>query len=101
PPVTKTLAKLVATHPSKGWNDAVDKEAHRTFLNWMGCAIGAAKHESVAAAIGAVNMLNPSPQSSVLGRGEKVDMTGAALINGIASHTFDFDDTHLKTIIHP
>jgi hypothetical protein len=22
-------------------------------------------------------------------------------INGITSHTFDFDDTHLKTIIHP
>jgi 2-methylcitrate dehydratase PrpD len=37
----------------------------------------------------------------VLGRSEKVDMGSAALINGITSHTFDFDDTHLKTIIHP
>jgi 2-methylcitrate dehydratase PrpD len=25
----------------------------------------------------------------------------AALMNGITSHTFDFDDTHLKTVIHP
>src|SRR5688572_11452872 len=25
----------------------------------------------------------------------------AALMNGTTSHTFDFDDTHLKTIIHP
>jgi len=25
----------------------------------------------------------------------------AALLNGISSHVFDFDDTHLKTIIHP
>jgi 2-methylcitrate dehydratase PrpD len=25
----------------------------------------------------------------------------AALINGISSHEFDFDDTHLKTVIHP
>jgi 2-methylcitrate dehydratase PrpD len=101
PPVTKTLAKLVATHPSRGWSDAVDHEAHRTFLNWAGCAVGAAKHESVESALGAVNMLKPAPQSSILGRTEKVDMTGAALINGISSHTFDFDDTHLKTIIHP
>ena len=23
------------------------------------------------------------------------------MLNGIASHTFDFDDTHLRTIIHP
>jgi len=37
----------------------------------------------------------------VLGRSEKLDMCNAALVNGITSHTFDFDDTHLKTIIHP
>src|SRR5690606_28503146 len=34
-------------------------------------------------------------------RSEKVDIGSAALINGITSHTFEFDDTHLKTIIHP
>jgi 2-methylcitrate dehydratase PrpD len=101
PPITQILAKFVATHPSRGWNDAVDHEAHRTFLNWVGCAVGAAKHESAQAALGAVRMLEPAPQSSILGRGEKVDMASAALVNGITSHTFDFDDTHLKTIIHP
>ncbi|MCZ8253076.1 MAG: MmgE/PrpD family protein [Hylemonella sp.] len=101
PPVTQTLARYVATHPSRGWSDAVEHEAHRTFLNWLGCAVGAAQHESAHAALGAVQMLQPAQQASVLGRTEKVDMAGAALINGITSHTFDFDDTHLKTIIHP
>jgi 2-methylcitrate dehydratase PrpD len=101
PPVTQVLAKFVATHPSRGWSDSVDHEAHRTFMNWVGCAIGAAKHESAEAALGAVRMLQPAPQSSVLGRSDKVDMASAALVNGITSHTFDFDDTHLKTIIHP
>jgi len=101
PPVTRTLAKFVATHPSRGWSDAVDREAHRTFLNWVGCAVGAARHESVEAALGALAMLRPSPQAAVLGRAERLDMAGAALVNGISSHTFDFDDTHLKTIIHP
>jgi 2-methylcitrate dehydratase PrpD len=101
PPVTRTLAKFVASHPSRGWSDAVEKEAHRTFLNWAGCCVGAARHESVAAALGAVHMLEPAAQSSILGRTEKVDMASAALVNGISSHTFDFDDTHLKTIIHP
>jgi 2-methylcitrate dehydratase PrpD len=37
----------------------------------------------------------------VLGRDERVDMASAALLNGISSHTFDYDDTHLRTIIHP
>jgi 2-methylcitrate dehydratase PrpD len=101
PSVTQILAQFVATHPSRGWSDAVDHEAHRTFLNWLGCAVGAAHHEAADAALAAVNMLQPSPQASVLGRTERVDMASAALLNGITSHTFDFDDTHLKTIIHP
>ena len=101
PEITKILAQFVATHPSKGWSDAVDHEAHRTFMNWLGCAVGAAHHEAADAALAAVNMLQPAPQASVLGRSEKVDMASAALLNGITSHTFDFDDTHLKTIIHP
>lgn len=101
PPVTQILAQHVATHPSRGWSDAVDHEAHRTFMNWLGCAVGAARHEAADAALAAVQVLQPAAQASVLGRAEKVDMASAALINGITSHTFDFDDTHLKTIIHP
>jgi 2-methylcitrate dehydratase PrpD len=101
PPVTQVLAKYVATHPSRGWGDAVDHEALRTFFNWVGCAVGAARHEAAEAALGAVKMLDPAPQATILGRTEKVDMASAALVNGITSHTFDFDDTHLKTVIHP
>lgn len=101
PAVTQTLARFVASHPSRGWSDAVDHEAHRTFMNWLGCAVGAAQHESAHAALAAVKLLQPAAQASVLGRAEKVDMASAALVNGITSHTFDFDDTHLKTIIHP
>jgi hypothetical protein len=44
PPITSILARFVATHPSRGWSDAVDHEAERTFYNWLGCAIGAARH---------------------------------------------------------
>jgi 2-methylcitrate dehydratase PrpD len=79
----------------------VDHEAHRTLLNWLGCAVGAAHHEAPSAALAAVQLLQPAPQATLLGRAERVDMASAALINGISSHTFDFDDTHLKTVIHP
>ena len=101
PPITQALARFVATHPSRGWSDAVDHEAHRTFLNWAGCAVGAATHEAMEAALAGIRMLEPAPQATLLGRADRVDMAGAALLNGISSHTFDFDDTHLKTIIHP
>ncbi len=101
PPVTRTLGEFAAMHPSRGWDDAVDREAHRTLVNWIGCAIGASHHAAGEAALAAVREFEPAPQSSILGRNDRVDMASAALVNGITSHTFDFDDTHLRTIIHP
>lgn len=101
PPITRLLAEFVANHPSRGWSDTIEHEAHRTLMNWVGCAVGASHHEAAEAALRAVAVLQPAPQATVLGRKERVDITNAALLNGITSHTFDFDDTHLKTIIHP
>src|SRR4051812_8381483 len=101
PPITRILAEFVARHPSRGWSDAVDREAVRTIFNWAGCAIGASRHATLEASLKAVIELEPSKQAGILGRGERVAIASAALLTGISSHTFDFDDTHLKTIIHP
>ncbi len=101
PPITRMLCEFVTKHPSQGWDAGVEREAHRTLQNWVGCAIGASHHAAADAALAAAQELAPSAQASILGRSERVDVGSAALVNGIASHTFDFDDTHLKTIIHP
>ena len=101
PPVTRILAEFVASHPSLAWDATVERAAHRTLLNWAGCAVGAARHATVEAALAAVGELEPAAKATVLGRVERVDIASAAMLNGISSHTFDFDDTHLRTIIHP
>jgi 2-methylcitrate dehydratase PrpD len=67
PAITEMLAKFVVNHPSRGWDDNVEREAHRTFANWVGCAIGPSGHETVQAALAAVNELSPAPQASLLG----------------------------------
>jgi 2-methylcitrate dehydratase PrpD len=101
PPITAMLARFAATHRSRGWDDAVEREAHRTFFNWVGCAIGASRHPLTDAAMRAMRMLDPAPQSRVMGRSGRIDMASAALVNGLTSHTFDYDDTHRQTLIHP
>ena len=53
PAVTALLAHFVANHPSKGWTDEVEQQAHRTFANWAGCAVGPSTHETVTAALAA------------------------------------------------
>jgi len=52
-------------------------------------------------ALAALSPFSGPGEATVLCRGARLDVMHAALINGISSHVFDFDDTHLKTIIHP
>ena len=101
PPVTAILARFACSAPRESIGARVRHEAARAVLNWTGCAIGAARHETVERALAAVRPFAGPPQASVLGRRERLDALHAALLNGITSHTFDFDDTHLRTVIHP
>jgi 2-methylcitrate dehydratase PrpD len=99
--VTRTLAKFIVGHRYRDIPEKVRHEAARSFLNWVGCAVGAARHETVERALAALNEFSGPREATVLGRGDRLDIMLAALMNGITSHTFDFDDTHLKTVIHP
>lgn len=101
PPVTRLLARHLVAASYEDLPADVRHEGLRTFLNWLGCAVGSARHEAVSIAIDALGPFSGPPQAGILGRSERMDVLHAALINGISSHVFDFDDTHLKTVIHP
>jgi aconitate decarboxylase len=77
--------------------------AVRSFYNWAGCAIGGSNHEATQIAQDSLAPFIGPGTSSVIGHQSRVrvDAQHAALFNGIASHVHDFDDTHLKTVIHP
>jgi 2-methylcitrate dehydratase PrpD len=99
--VTGRLARYVVKAQLEDVPAAVRREAARTLLNWTGCAIGGSRHETVDRAIRALSPFAGAARATVLGRRERVDPLHAALFNGISSHIFDFDDTHLRTIVHP
>ncbi|MSP78121.1 MAG: MmgE/PrpD family protein [Dehalococcoidia bacterium] len=99
--VTKLLAQFVVDSRYADIPEKVRHEATRSVLNWLGCAVGASRHEGIDIALAALAPFAGPPQASVLGRAERLDIMHAALLNGISSHMFDFDDTHLKTVIHP
>jgi 2-methylcitrate dehydratase PrpD len=99
--VTRRLARYVVASKPGDVPQRVNKEAARTLLNWVGCAVGGSRHETVDIAVAALSPFAGSAQAGILGRKERMDVLNAALVNGIASHIFDYDDTHLKTVIHP
>ena len=101
PAVTAPLADWIVEQDATAIPPAVRREGLRTFVNWVGCAIGGASHETVDRALAATTPFSGPATSTVLGRREKLDALHAALLNGITSHVLDYDDTHLRTILHP
>lgn len=99
-PATRILARYIVGSRYNDIPQQVWHEASRALLNWLGCAIGSSRHETVERALAAVQPFCGPPQAAVLGRTERVDILHAALLNGISSHVLDFDDTHARAI-HP
>ncbi len=101
PATTRLLARLVAETRWQEVPAQVRHETVRSFVNWLGCAVGGAPHPGVAAATRAATVYAGRPTATLLGLGRRSDPTTAALVNGISSHVLDFDDTHDGTLIHP
>lgn len=99
--VTRTLATFLVKHKAADLPQAVRHEGARALLNWVACAVSASRHDTVKRALAALYELSGPRDATILGRRERVDIFQAAMLNGATSHTFDFDDTHLKTVIHP
>src|SRR5258705_6093750 len=99
--VTQELARFLA---ASRWSEIpreVRHEAKRALLNWLGCALGGCNDAAVDTALAALREFAGPPQATVLGRRERLDILNAALVNAIGFNVLDFDDTHLRTAIHP
>lgn len=99
--VTRALARFVARSRPEDIPSAARHEAERSLVNYMGCALGGARHEAVGIALAMLAPFSGPPQAGVIGRRERLDCLHAALVNGMSAHVLDFDDTHLRTLMHP
>jgi 2-methylcitrate dehydratase PrpD len=76
-------------------------EAKRSILNVFGTALGAANERVVGMAIEVLRPFAGPPQATIIGRAERLDVLSASFINALSANVFEFDDTHLRTVIHP
>ncbi len=97
----RALARYAITATHTEIPSAAQHEAKRSLLNWVGCAVGGSRHPAVDKALAALAPFAASEQCTVIGRHERTDALHAALINGLSAHVLDFDDTHLRTLLHP
>lgn len=100
-PVTHEMARFALAAHWADLPDAVRREAPRAFLNWVACAVGAARTPAMEAAVRGVVAMEGAGEAGLLGRGESVGVSNAALLNCLGSSAQTYDDTHLATITHP
>ena len=98
---TEALGQFVA---GSRWDDIPESlrhEGRRSLLNSIGCALGVARSQPVEMAVRTLLPLSGADRVTVLGRSERLDVLGAAFVNAIGANLLDYDDTHLRTVIHP
>ncbi|HEX3989649.1 MAG TPA: MmgE/PrpD family protein [Acetobacteraceae bacterium] len=95
------LAHFIETSRWEALPEVLRHEAKRSLLNFVGCAIGVANTPPIDMAMRVLTRLSGADRVTVLGRRERLDPLGAAFINAIGGNLLDYDDTHLRTVIHP
>jgi 2-methylcitrate dehydratase PrpD len=97
---TRRLAQYALATQYENLPKNIQHEASRALVNYIGVTIGSCQHEAVRISIDTLRPISDSKQSTILGRKERFDPLNATFINGVGSHVFDFDDTHLVTNVH-
>ncbi len=99
--VTERLARFVVESRLDAIPVEIRAESKRAIHNYLGCALGGAIEPAVDTAVRVFAPFSGRANARVLGRSEAFDALHAALLNGIASHVHEYDDTLPKNYIHP
>lgn len=86
------------------WSDIpahVRHEAHRALVNYFAVSLAGCNDPDVAKAATLFAHFNAGGEAHVIGRAEVMDMLNAASLNAMSANVFDYDDTHIPTILHP
>lgn len=99
--VSEALATFVA---ASRWEDMpvrVKHEAKRSLLNCFATAFAGCRDDALEISLASFRDFGAAGRASLIGRSERVDPLTAAFLNAAAANVHDFDDTHLRTVIHP
>jgi 2-methylcitrate dehydratase PrpD len=98
------LTRLLATHMTQSaWRDLpheVSRQVSRTFVNFLGCCVGGSQHEVVTKTASALNFRQPVERSGVTQLPVCPNTMLTALLYGLSSSVYAFDDTHAEAIVH-
>lgn len=98
-PVSRQLAGVLASTSYADLPQPAIAEAHRAILDWLGCAIAGSLETPARIMQRVVASLGTSDEATIFAF-ERSSAAGAALANGVASHSLELDDVHKGSTLH-
>ncbi|MCX7304174.1 MAG: MmgE/PrpD family protein [Hyphomicrobiales bacterium] len=99
PALEQVVAAFVDAPPSLP--EAARAAGRRSLLNMVGTALGGSGEAAIDRLAEFSSRFGGAPAATLIGRKQRADILWAAEINAAAANIFDFDDTHIPTVIHP
>ena len=97
---TRNLAEFVSTLNIKNIPADVIAAAKISFCDWLAVAVAGAREGEIEGLLKVAGIMGGNEQATVIGRKVKTSALYATLINGMSSHTLDFDDTSKEFLGH-
>ncbi|HEY7293731.1 MAG TPA: MmgE/PrpD family protein, partial [Dehalococcoidia bacterium] len=99
--ITRGYARFVTETGYERLGDAAVTAAKRAILDTLAVTIAGSVEPAARIALDLVRALGGSLQATVIGADERVSVTQAALVNGVAGHALDYDDVNYSLGGHP
>jgi 2-methylcitrate dehydratase PrpD len=99
--ITESLARFLVEHRPEDMPERLRHEAKRSLVNFFATALGGCRNEAFEILLATLGDYVGPAHATVIGRRERTDALSATFLNAVSSNVLDFDDTHLRTVIHP
>lgn len=99
--ISAALSRFVVRTRWEDLPQALRHESKRALVNFFATALAGCRDPAIEAAAAVFSGFRAGEACTVIGRGESTDALHAASLNAMSGNVFDYDDTHVPTIIHP
>ncbi|HQP56801.1 MAG TPA: MmgE/PrpD family protein [Syntrophorhabdus sp.] len=99
--ITAKLASFIVKTDEKDIPPWAYDHAKVAFMDWLAVTFAGKDDPLVKILIDYADIIGGKKQATIIGYHMKKDVSSAALINGSASHTLDYDDTLVSFFGHP
>lgn len=99
--ITAALADFAAQARWEEIPAPVRREAKRALVNFFATALAGCRDPGLLTAVSVFDEFRAGRECTVIGHPGATDALHAAKLNAMSANVFDFDDTHIPTIIHP